>query len=55
MAVSISNLEKNDSTYKCLCAKEVYLHMDEGKVFAHLSEDISSHFILVDQGGRVRS
>lgn len=55
MAVSISNLKKNDSMYICLCAEEVYLHMDEGKVFVHLCEDISSHFILVEQGGRVRS
>ncbi len=30
MAVSLSNLEKNDSMYVCV-RREVYLHRDEGK------------------------
>lgn len=59
--MSLSNLEKNDSMYVCVCAGVVYLHRDEGKsrvsvcVFVCAlvkTGGISSHFSLVELGGR---
>lgn len=66
MAVSLSNLEKNDSLYVCasVCAEEAYLHRDEGKsrvcacAFVCAVRTLvrtrvtSSHFSPVELGGR---